>query len=384
MSYVVRVAAEGCACAHHVYTPPDASAIAEGPVKIALFDIDGTLITSKRGWKWAKDADDVLFLTPAVCSILYKYHEKGWIVALVTNQSKWSKDKGEAQEKVEAVLNGIAEACGGWQPWCLVATGPESDTVYRKPARGLYDLLLLHLGITNPTERVTGLLMCGDAVGADDPYLLYRWSNADKGFASAIGARFVRVEEMFGSVVPDVKGTEELVILMGPPGSGKSTTARRFVEAGYEWIEQDALGGDKKKTQRVVRERLFGSAKGKRGEGRDGSGGAGAGAGAAADAATRSGALRLIVDHAGADTPAAAPRDAKRLVVDATHGSATNRAPYIEMAAEANIPIRILWHIRDGRPFNALRPEPVPEIAYVMYAKHFTDPRLDGVAVEVV
>ncbi len=141
------------------------------------------------------------------------------------------------------------------------------------------------------------------------------------------------------------------------------------------WIEQDGLGGDKKKTQRVVQERLFGGGKG----------GAGAGASAASvELARHAGAKRLVVDHAGADAPAAAQSVAKRLIVDATHSSAENRAPYIEMAKEAGIPLRILWHIRDGRPFNALRAEPVPEIAYTMYAKHFTDPRGDGVDVEVV
>jgi hypothetical protein len=61
-------------------------------------------------------------------------------------------------------------------------------------------------------------------------------------------------------------------------------------------------------------------------------------------------------------------------VVDATHGSEANRAPYQELAASLGIPFQIIWHIRDGRSFNALRPEPVPEVAYAVYTKHFVEP----------
>jgi hypothetical protein len=74
----------------------------------------------------------------------------------------------------------------------------------------------------------------------------------------------------------------------------------------------------------------------------------------------------------------------RRLVVDATHSSAAHRGIYAELARELRLPFRVLWHVRDGRPFNALRERPVPEIAFAVYAKHFTDPREDGGRVETV
>ena len=64
----------------------------------------------------------------------------------------------------------------------------------------------------------------------------------------------------------------------------------------------------------------------------------------------------------------------KSVVVDATHGSLTNREPLSKLAEDANVPYRILWHIRDGRAFNALREKPVPEVAYAVYSKHFVEP----------
>ncbi len=54
------------------------------------------------------------------------------------------------------------------------------------------------------------------------------------------------------------------------------------------------------------------------------------------------------------------------------------------MGRELGVAVRIAWHIRDGRPYNALRVKPVPEVAYSVYSKRFEDPRLDGVPVSLV
>jgi hypothetical protein len=76
--------------------------------------------------------------------------------------------------------------------------------------------------------------------------------------------------------------------------------------------------------------------------------------------------------------------ESKSVIVDATHATSESRAPYIALARELGVTCRILWHIRDGRPYNALRTVPVPDIAYSMYSKRFEDPRLDGVAYELI
>jgi bifunctional polynucleotide phosphatase/kinase len=167
--------------------------------------------------------------------------------------------------------------------------------------------------------------MCGDAVGPADPFPPYRWADSDAAFATAIGAEFVRPCELFHPCEPPrALKIQELVILMGNPGSGKSSTGRLLASAGYVHIEQDVVG-----TKAAVKKAVL----------------------------------------AGLATGAS-------VVVDATHGSATNREPYLTLAAERGVFARILWHIRDGRPFNALRPKPVPEVAYAVYSKHFTVPEI--------
>jgi bifunctional polynucleotide phosphatase/kinase len=296
--------------------------------KIALFDIDGTLIVSRSGRRYADSADDWVFYRHSVPATLHAFYEDGYTVALVSNQSVWND---ASRQKIESVIAAL-EAENGWKPWCLVATGSSrgknADTLHRKPARGLYDVLLQNLGKL-PTD-VQELTMCGDAAGKSDPNPAYHWADSDRMFAENIGAEFTRPCDVFPSntaFVPESK--QEIVILVGNPGSGKSTTAKQLAAAGYIHVEQDTLK-NKSETQKHVKQAI-------------GSG--------------------------------------KSVIVDATHGSAENRKPYIDMANAVNVGCRIVWHVRDGRPFNALREKPVPEIAYAMFSKNFVDPRTDGVPV---
>ena len=304
---------------------------AEGD-RIFLLDIDGTLITSKSGRRWAADADDWIFLGD-VPATLNRLRVEGWIVALVSNQSDW-KTSPAATAKIASILAAL-ETANGWAPTCLVATATrkEKDTVYRKPGRGLYDVLLSHLDLT--AAGVAEVRMCGDAVGPADPFPPYRWADSDAAFATAIGATFVRPLDLFPSIPPVTPASlpatatatataaaQELVLLVGNPGSGKSSTGRAFAAAGYIHVEQDVVG-------------------------------------------TKAAVKRAVTAGLAAG---------KSVVVDATHGSQVNRDPYIALAAEKRVPLRIVWHIRDGRSFNALREKPVPEVAYAVYSKHFVPP----------
>jgi hypothetical protein len=63
---------------------------AGGNVTLLLIDIDGTMVTSMSGELAEKDANDWIFFGP-VPEKLNSYKEKGWTIALVSNQSEWSK-----------------------------------------------------------------------------------------------------------------------------------------------------------------------------------------------------------------------------------------------------------------------------------------------------
>jgi DNA 3'-phosphatase len=285
----------------------------KGKSKLYLIDIDGTLVISASGRRWAADQNDWIFLGPTPAT-LDKLHTEGWIVALITNQSDW-KNGPAPEAKIKSILAALQEA-NGWAPWCLVATATrkEKDTLYRKPGRGLFDLLLKEL------PPLTEVRMCGDAVGPTDPYPPYRWASSDADFAAAIDATFVRPSDLFPPALPLAPSEkQELILLMGNPGSGKSTMGRDL--ASYIHVEQDTMTSKAATKKAVI--------------------------------------AALATGHS--------------VVVDATHGSATNREPYLTLG----VPVRIVWFLRDGRPFNAHREKPVPEVAYAIYSKHFIRPEGD-------
>ncbi len=298
--------------------------------RIFLLDVDGTLILSKSGRKWADSASDWIWAHPEFPTFLQDI-SKTAIVALVTNQSSWNSANSQAQTKLTSILNAL-ETVNGWKPWCLVATAKpkQADPVYRKPSCGLYDVLLKELGWS--VAEVEKLEMCGDAVGAEDPNPAYRWANSDRVFAETIGATFLRPSDLpllKHSPIPLSESEKEIVILVGNPGSGKSTLGRVFAENGYTHVEQD-----KTKT-----------------------------------AAATFKAVRFST---------------KSVIVDATHAGRKHRAPYIALAKERGWSVRILWLVRDGRPWNALRTEgKVPEIAYAVYSKYFEEPTEAECPVEI-
>ncbi len=301
--------------------------------RIFLLDVDGTLIVSKSGRKWADTPTDWMWAHPNFPQFLAE-KSKDAVVALVTNQSMWTHEGSQAPAKIASILAAL-EAANGWRPACLVATATtkQKDTLYRKPGRGLYDVLLKEMG----WEEDVGIAeMCGDAVGAEDPNPAYRWADSDSKFAQAIGATFVRACDLPLPTIPPPTPTplcevKELVICVGNPGSGKSTTACQFAAAGYTHVEQDVT-----KTAAATMKAVKGAI------------------------ATQS------------------------VVVDATHSSVKNRAPYIVLAKERGYRVRILWHVKDGRPWNAQRPKPVPEIAYAVYSKYFEEPTEAEGLVEIV
>ena len=57
-------------------------------VKIASFDIDGTIITTKSGNTFAKNIDDWKFLYDSIPSMLASYHQQGYKIVFFSNQKQ--------------------------------------------------------------------------------------------------------------------------------------------------------------------------------------------------------------------------------------------------------------------------------------------------------
>lgn len=309
---------------HHqsvLYFLPDEFKKPKGKMKIGIFDLDGTLITSPSGRRFAtQDPDDWIFLGP-IPEYLNLLHQDGYLIVIMTNQSALKK---RTLPRINKILDELQKV-NGWQPLVFIST--EKDE-YRKPNPGMVELLYQLLG----TKEVERIFVSGDAVGPDDPYPPYQWGSFDKGLAEKIGAEFFRAEDIFGHSLPQPAPYQELVLTVGNQGSGKTSTTLRFKESGYHECISDLLKTEKKLIQCAEE----GLSKG------------------------------------------------ESVIIDATNAKKEKREKFLELASKFQVPTRILWHIRDGRPFNALREKPVPEIAYSVYMKNFERPTEDEGVVEIV
>jgi bifunctional polynucleotide phosphatase/kinase len=277
---------------------------------IAAFDYDGTLVRAREGRIHAKDVEDWRWVRPCVPDILSALATTHRIFVITDQTKSW---KIEQIRTVMATLQvPVTVIVGG--------TTKKPETAW----------VLTCLGTERPAFYV------GDAAGRPGD-----WSDCDRVFAERLsvdsrtdgtlerlGIPFYVADAYFPMPLPIerpvpviCKGTA--VIMVGYPGSGKSTIARA--------LEGTRIDGD-----------VFVS-------------------------------------------PTAMIREAKRsiaagatsVVFDSTGGTIARRKLFIDWAREVGLVPVIVWVTTDidtAMDWNAIRPAPVPAVAYYVYRKHFVIP----------
>lgn len=253
---------------------------------MAAFDLDSTIITTSTGAKFPKYASDWRFLNMRVRSMIRSKHEEGYWVVVFTNQGGIANGKIDERFLRER-FQGIAKSLD--VPVAFYAA--TLNNRYRKPARGMWDRFVEDCkGVMVDKEMA---FYVGDAAGRGKaPGRKKDYSDSDRKFAINAGVRFYTPEMFFDGIDESIdkiplKGfdprsysnaenmvgeTEEsseildsfrkiisppeladtlfereeskqcMVILIGFPGSGKSTlTARYFSQKGFERINMDTL-----------------------------------------------------------------------------------------------------------------------------------------------
>lgn len=187
--------------------------------KIAAFDYDWTLVKPKESRTFPKDVDDWQWLRPNVPIVLKKYHDEGYSLYVITNQTK--------QWKLDHIKNSLGTL--GLPIKVIVGIGGIA-----KPDPRLF---------TVPFDR-TKSFFCGDAAGrAND------WSNSDLIFANNVGIKFKIPEECFPieltkkeDCVDYQNDKLEMVVMVGYPAAGKSTFAQTKLKSNI------IVSGDELKT----------------------------------------------------------------------------------------------------------------------------------------
>nr|XP_046244492.1 bifunctional polynucleotide phosphatase/kinase isoform X2 [Scatophagus argus] len=239
----------------------------KGSDKIAGFDIDGCIITTKSGKVFPTAPDDWKILYPEIKPRLASLLKKGYKVVFFTNQMGIAKGKLRPEvfkSKVEDILTTLQLAVQ-----VFVAVGPG---VYRKPVMGMWNHLCDKAN-DGVTVDQTQSFYVGDAAGRPENWAPGKkkkdFSCSDRLFALNIGLQFHTPEEYFlgwknapynlpnfdprridcNARLYDppsaslTSSQTEVIVAVGFPASGKSTFFQtHIIPKGYVYVNRDTLG----------------------------------------------------------------------------------------------------------------------------------------------
>lgn len=275
--------------------------------KCVCFDLDGCLITkadcSPAYHKENENALNYVFLY-GVENKINEYINSNIQVIIISNQSNITQTKAELMLNIWNRFN---------QRILFLVAHLKNE--FRKPNPTFLQILKCDYEIE---------FYCGDAIGSNCQFPPFQWGDSDLQFAINANVKFRDPIEVFGSNFNSVIPREQLVIMMGSQGSGKTTNAKRLEQLGFIHMEQDAEHNLLAKFR-----------------------------------------INIIFDHIF---------NGKQVIVDACHPASNKRQEWINEAESRGVSWVILWCCRDGKIFNKLRENPVTEKCYPTYTKYFTKP----------
>lgn len=263
-------------------------------IKVAAFDLDSTIITTRSRAKFPKNPIDWKFTVNEVTKVLEGLVNDGFVLVIFTNQAGVGNGRiNEAfvKSRLDSVMLAINADIG-----VFVATMKNN---YRKPATGMWEAFTDMAGGVHRIDRENSFYV-GDAAGRPARGSMPRdYSDSDLHFCINIGLTFLTPEQYFSGnadeavsmdkvlgfdpraflqrneevtmlnessnmdqllkqimVPPDIIGDLDMgqcgrdqppavltmVLMHGPPASGKTTFVRRYLQPrGYVWINQDNM-----------------------------------------------------------------------------------------------------------------------------------------------
>lgn len=167
--------------------PPSPPEPAAASIKLAAFDMDGTIIKTKSGNTFPTSERDWVFFNDHVAPTLRRLHEQGYTLVIFSNQAGFPKQNvfsgrgKQVMTKVDAFMQQLALPITAY-----LATQRDGN---RKPQAGMLRLFLASAGCDS---LHTDSFFCGDAAGRPHDH-----SADDKGFAEAAGLKFMLPEQVF-------------------------------------------------------------------------------------------------------------------------------------------------------------------------------------------
>ncbi|KAL4930633.1 putative DNA 3'-phosphatase Tpp1 [Aspergillus undulatus] len=340
--------------------PSQESKKATDKPRVAAFDFDSTLVSTKSGKKFALNSSDWKWWHESVPSKLQKLNSDGYHVTIMSNQKAISLKKDKKGDDSKSLTNFKDRVSAVMReleiPLSVYAATEDND--YRKPRAGMWREFIDDHDFDVMGIKTSESVFVGDAAGRPTDH-----SSVDRGFAANAGISFKTPEEFFLDAAPEPvvesfdpsvylqsdpvddvappfsrKSPLELVIFCGSPSAGKSTFFWEYLKPlDYERVNQDILK-------------------------------------------TRPKCIKVAKEHLAAG---------RSVVVDNTNADFETRAHWIEVAKEAKVPIRCVYfstppvlckHNNAVRAANtSLNPESrtlLPAIAFGDFLRRFREPTL--------
>ena len=231
--------------------------------KIIAFDLDGTLITTKSGRKFPEDAFDWQTLYPEIPKKLKALVNDNYKIVVISNQLGIGKGKFPQSDFKTKITNIEKKFSVPLQVLAATKRGK-----FRKPNQGCFEWILSS-GNGDIDVDKQSFIYVGDAAGRAKgwaPGKKKDFSCSDRCFAINLGVSFFTPEEYFLSYktakydlpafdprtllkndasIPSTVlnfNKQEVLVLVGYPGSGKSCFAKKYMESlGYVVINRDKL-----------------------------------------------------------------------------------------------------------------------------------------------
>jgi bifunctional polynucleotide phosphatase/kinase len=280
--------------------------------KMAMFDYDWTLVKPLSNGTFSKSVDDWRWLTEKVPDILEDYYKKGYCIVIISNQTR----------NTEMKLQQISNVLSTLKIPSLISVGYED--IDKKPNRTMFDLIKKDKKIDMKKS-----FYVGDALGRQGD-----WSDSDKKFAENIDIKKIYSPDDLFSIKNDKKliikefDKQEIIVLVGYPGSGKTTIANTFDNTRYMTINGDIFKNSKnmiKESEKYIKSNYS-------------------------------------------------------IIFDATNPSIEKRKEYIDFAKSKNIPIRCInveTDIATSMFRNNKRDKVIPKITYYVFRKNYVKPTIE-------